>query len=80
MADAREYIRRRLLPDVCSYSVFPNSSISVVRKGLPVTCRDLFNLFSNFWGLAILKKLNTETSVFRTKFGIVMLYHNIDVL
>ena len=31
-----------------------------------------FFFVSNFWGLAILKKLNTETCVYRTKFGIVM--------
>ena len=28
-----------------------------------------FFFFSNFWGLAILKKFNTETRVYRTKFG-----------
>ena len=36
----------------------------VACQGLPITC-----FLSNFWGLAILKKLNTETSDYRTKIG-----------
>ena len=45
-------------------------SVSVAQRGLIDACRDLpITCFFNFWGLAILKKLNTETFVFRTKIG-----------
>ena len=54
--------RRRLLPDVCSCCVSRNASVSVDRRGLIVVCRDLpiTCFLSKFWGLAILRKLNTE--------------------
>ena len=56
-ACARQLIRKRLLFGVCSCFVSRNASVSVARRGLIVACRDLpVQLFSNFWGLAILKK------------------------
>ena len=60
-------------PDVYSYCVSRNASVSVAWKGLLVACRDLsITLFLlNFSGLEIQKKFYTETRVYRTKFGIV---------
>ena len=77
-ACARELIRRHLSPDVCKYCVSRNASIGVTRRGLLVVCRDLPITFflSNFWGLSTLKKLNTETCVCCTKFGIVTFIMN----
>ena len=65
-------IRKRLfLPDVCSCCVSRNASVSVARRELIVACRNLPITFcvSNFWGIPILKKLNTEMRVYRTKIG-----------
>ena len=62
-AGACTLILRRLLPDVCSYCVSRSSPVSFDRKRSLVACRHLSIAFFllNFWGLAILKKLNTET-------------------
>ena len=74
-ACARELIRRRFLPDVCSCCVSQNVSVNVAWREQIVACRDLpINWFlSNVCGLhvTILKKLNTETCVCRTKLDIV---------
>ena len=69
----RGLIRRRLLPDVCNYYVSRNALVSVAWRWLLVTCRGLcFTFFpSNVCGVAILRKLNTETRVFRTKLDTV---------
>ena len=65
---ARELIRRRLLSGVCNHCIPRNASVSGAWKGLLVVCRDRSSPFFslNFWGLAILKKLNKETRVYRT--------------
>ena len=57
------------LPDVCSCCVSRNASVNVARRELIVACRNLPITFcvSNFWGIPILKKLNTEMRVYRTK-------------
>ena len=68
----RELIHRHLLPEVvCSCCVSRNVSKSVARRRLIVACRDLpiTCFLSNFWGLKILKKLNTEIRIYLTKFG-----------
>ena len=72
-ACARDLIRRCLLLDVCSYCAYRNLSISVARKGLLVACRDLpiTTFLSNSWDLATMRKLNTDTHAYCTKFGIV---------
>ena len=72
-ACARGLIRRRLLSDVCSYPASRNASVSVARRWLLVACRGpRFTFFpSNVCGVAILRNLNTETRVFRTKLAIV---------
>ena len=80
-ACARELIRRRLLPGVCS-----TASVRVARKGQLDICRDLLiTLFlSYFWGLATMKKLNTEPKFCIVTFifsvsneAILMTTHNI---
>ena len=70
-ACARGLRRRRLLPDVCSCCVSRNASVSMAYRGLIVASRELpiTCFLSNFWALAILKKLITETRVDCTKFG-----------
>ena len=72
----------RLLPDVCSYCVSRKASVKVARRGLIVACRDLpitcFLLY--VWGIALLKKLNTETCVYCTKIGIVMFISNASLI
>ena len=57
--------------DVCSCYVSPSASVSVAWRVLIVACQDLpiTCFLSNFWGLAVLKKLNTETHIYRTKYG-----------
>ena len=64
-------MRRRLLPDACGRRVSWSESVHVARRDcslLAETCYQLFGFKS--LGLAALKKLNTETRVCRTKFGI----------
>ena len=48
-------------------------SVNVALRVLIVACRDLpiTSFLSNFWGLAILKKLNKETRVYRAKISLV---------
>ena len=50
-------------------AVSRDASVSVARRGLIFACRDLpsTSFLSNVWGLAILKKLNTETRVYHIK-------------
>ena len=61
----RELIRRRLFPDVCTYCVSRNESVSLARRGLCVACRDLPITFflSKFRDLLTLKKLITELAL-----------------
>ena len=66
---AREIIRRRLILDVCSCCVSGNESVCEAQRVVIVpaeTCQSPVFL-SNFWGSAILKMLNAETRVYRTK-------------
>ena len=51
-------ICRCFLPNVCSYSVSRNASVTVALTGLLVACRGLPITFSpsSFWGLAKLRK------------------------
>ena len=59
-------------PDVCSCCVSQNESVGVARKGQLDACQDLPVTFSfKLLGVGILKKSNTETRVYRTKFDIV---------
>ena len=64
-ARAGGLIGMRLLHDIYSCCVSRNAPVS--RRGLIVSCRDLpiICFLSNFWGSAILRKLNTETCVYR---------------
>ena len=65
-AYASGLICRRILPDICSCCVCRNASVTVPRC-LP---RPAYHLFSfKLLGLAMLKKLNTEMRVYRTKLG-----------
>ena len=69
-------VTTRLPPDFCSYFVSRNASVTVAWRELLVACRDLpisllFFFLSNFLDSVKLKKLNAETRVCRTRFGIV---------
>ena len=61
-----------LLHDICSYCVSRDASVNAARKGLLVAFRDLATtiFLPNFSDLKTLRKLNTETSVRRIKFGV----------
>ena len=58
--------------DVFSPGVSWSAPVSVARRGLIVACRDTpINCFLSYcWGLAILKKFDTEMRVFHTQFCI----------
>ena len=66
------YLGRRLLPDAYGYPVSRTASVDMCSEGMCFACCCLF-VFSNFWGLATLTKLNTAMRICRTKFGIVTL-------
>ena len=65
----------RLLSDVCGYPVSRIVSVDVWSEGVCFACRILSVtcFFPKVWGKAILKKLNAEMRICRTKFGIVTL-------
>ena len=55
-------------------AVSRNAPVSVTRRGLIIAWRDLpvTSFLYNVWGLAILKKLNTQMRVYRSKIYIHM--------
>ena len=69
------YLCRRLLPDVCGYPVSRIASVNVCSEGDVLRLPSLFHHLPSFWGFAILKKLNTEMRICRTKFGMVTLIY-----
>ena len=84
-ACACELMCRRLLSDVCIYSVSRNASLSVARnrqlcasRNLPIflcACRNLPHLFFSFklLGLSDTLEVSTQWRVCRTKFSMVTL-------
>ena len=60
----RESVRSRFSPNVCSYRVSQNASVSVAER-----CSLLFSL--NLLGLSYTKKLNTETRATSTRFDLI---------
>ena len=64
---------KKLVTQMKMYPIINDASLIVDKyhtsengSDITISC-----FLSNFWGLATLKKINTETRVFCTKFGIV---------
>ena len=69
---ALELLRRCLQHEVCSNCVFRNTPEGVTRRGLHVAVSFFFSF--EVFGLVILKRLCSETRVYRSYFGMVTLY------